>query len=319
MIGARMRSILITSLLLLTTQGIQAQDVATERWLDRKAEGYFWYKDMFEPEKEEPKKEEPPKTIVSAPAPATPTGPAPLSSAWIRENMQNYLDNAIDNPTPENISAYLLIQKYAMDKSFAYMDATEAATLGNPLLDEINKRPSANFAKKELDRSATATRKDVIEKISSNAGLFVFMDGSSASSAQANIIDMLKRNYAFDIITIATGPLAPDNSSQNVRPDNGHVEQLQVTSFPAIVMLRSDGMYDHISQAPVSYSDLQKRILVGAKRLGVITKEEFDSTRSIRNIELYSPANTLASSHASDQLPIPAKDIVNAFNGGTSK
>jgi len=42
MIGARMRSIFITSLLLLTTQGIQAQDVATERWLDRKAEGYFW-------------------------------------------------------------------------------------------------------------------------------------------------------------------------------------------------------------------------------------------------------------------------------------
>jgi len=149
---------------------------------------------MFEPEKKEPKKEEPPKTVVSAPAPATPTGPAPLSSAWIRENMQNYLDNAIDNPTPENISAYLLIQKYAMDKSFAYMDATEAATLGNPLLDEINKRPSANFAKKELNRSTTATRKNTIEKISNNACLFVFMDGSSASSAQANIIDMLKRN-----------------------------------------------------------------------------------------------------------------------------
>ena len=318
MIGARMRSILITSLLLLTTQSIQAQGVATERWLDRKAEGYFWYKDIFEPEKEEPRKE-PPKTVVTTPAPTAPTGPAPLSSAWIRENMQHYLDNAIDNPTSENISAYLLIQKYAMDKSFAYMDATEVATLGNPLLDEINKRPSANFAKKELDRSATATRKNIIEKISSNAGLFVFMDGSPASTAQANIIDMLKRNYAFDIITIAAGSLAPDNTSQNVRPDNGHIEQLQVTSFPAIVMLRTDGIYDHISQAPVSYGDLQKRILVGAKRLGVITKEEFDSTRSIRNIELYSPANTLASSTAPDQLPIPAKDIVNAFNGGTSK
>ncbi|MFK5893930.1 MAG: conjugal transfer protein TraF [Pseudomonadota bacterium] len=315
-----MRLILISSLLLLTVQGIQAQGLLTdERWIDRKAEGYFWYKDQVEPEPEELKKEKLPEPVALTPAPTEPVGPAPLSSKWIRENMQNYLDNAIDNPTPENISAYLLIQKFAMDKSFAYMDATESATLGNPLLDEINKRPSANFAKKELDRTANKTRKEVLQKISHNAGLFVFMDGSPASTAQSTIIDMLKRNYTFDIISIATVPLAPDNTSQNVRPNKGHVEQLKVTSLPAIVMLRSDGVYDHISQAPVSFSDLQKRLLVGAKRLGVITKEEFDSTRSIRNIELYSPVNTLASSTASDQLPIPAKDIVNAFNGGLSK
>lgn len=318
-VGARMRLILITSLLLLITQSIQAQDATTERWVDRKAEGYFWYKDKFEAEPEEPEKEEISKPVVTTPPPVEPAGPAPLSSKWIRENMQNYLDNAIDNPTPENITAYLMIQKYAMDKSFAYMDATESATLGNPLLDEINKRPSANFAKKELDRSANETRKTVLTKISQNAGLFVFLDGSPASTAQSNIIDMLKRNYAFDIISIAAGPLAPDNTAQNVRQNKGHVKQLQVTSFPAIVMLRGDGVFDHISQAPVSYSDLQKRILVGAKRLGVITKEEFDSTRSIRNIDLYSPVNALASSTASSQLPIPAKDIVNAFNGGSNK
>jgi len=280
-----MRLLLLGSLLLLS-QSLWAQvETPDKRWIDRKAEGYFWYKDQFEPE-EEPVVEEKPKTVVSAPE--KPAGPAPFSSAWIRENMQHYLDNAIDNPIPENISAYLLIQKYAMDKSFAYMDATEAATLGNPLLDEINKRPSANYAKEVLDQSATKNKKIVIDKISHSTGIFVFMDGSPASTAQANIINMLERNYSFDVITVAVEPLSPENNSNNIRENSKHVELLNITSFPAIVMLKGDGVYDHISQAPVSYTDLQKRILVSAKRLGVISKEEFDSTRTIRNIQLYS-------------------------------
>ena len=68
------------------------------------------------------------------------------------------------------------------------------------------------------------------------------------------------------------------------------------------------------SQAPVSYSDLQKRILVSAKRLAVITEDEFNSTRPIRNIDLYTPSTILASPGVNDgSLPISASEIVNAF------
>ena len=229
--------VLVSTLVLLTTQ-LQAQTLNTEkRWLDRKAEGYFWYKDHFEPEKKKPKEKEPPKH-PAPPVASIPAGPAPLSSAWLRENMQHYLDNAIDNPTVENISAYLLIQKHAMDKSFAYMDATEAATLGNPMLDEINKRPLANFAKKELDSLATENKTQMINNISQKAGLFVFMDGSAASTAQSTIIDMLKRNHNFSIINIAVEPLATSNTATNVQQDTGHSAQLMIKDIPAIVMLR---------------------------------------------------------------------------------
>jgi len=302
---------LLSAFILFTSQ-LQAQTLNTEsRWLDRKAEGYFWYKDQFEPEKEKPKKKEPPKApqvVVSVPA-----GPAPLSSAWLRENMQHYLDNAVDNPTVENISAYLLIQKHAMDKSFTYMDATEAVTLGNPMLDEINKRPLANFAKKELDLQATENKTQVINKISQKAGLFVFLDSSTASTAQSTIIDMLKRNHNFSIINIAVEPLAPDNTATNIQQNKGHAAQLMINNIPAIVMLRDDGVFDYIAQAPVSYSNLQKRILVSAKRLAVITEDEFNSTRPIRNISFYTPSTILASPGVNNKLPISANEIVNAF------
>lgn len=304
--------VLISAFILFTSQ-LQAQTLNTEsRWLDRKAEGYFWYKDQFEPEKKEPEKKETP--IPPAVSTSIPAGPAPLSSAWLRENMQHYLDNAIDNPTVENISAYLLIQKHAMDKSFAYMDATEAVTLGNPMLDEINKRPLANFAKKELDLQATENKTQVINRISQKAGLFVFLDSSAASTAQSTIINMLKRNHNFSIINIAVEPLAPDNTATNVQQDKGHTAQLMVNNIPAIVMLRDDGVFDYIAQAPVSYSDLQKRILVSAKRLSVITNDEFNSTRPIRNIDLYTPSTILARPSVNNGPSIPASEIVNAFN-----
>ncbi|MFC1354247.1 MAG: conjugal transfer protein TraF [gamma proteobacterium symbiont of Clathrolucina costata] len=116
------------------------------RWLDRKAEGYFWYKSEPEKETEQKNKEEPAPPITQETSPSQ-EGPAPLSSAWIRANIQGYLDAAIDNPTAENVAAYLYIQKYAMDKSFAFMDASQEVTLGHSAFDEINRRPTATFAR----------------------------------------------------------------------------------------------------------------------------------------------------------------------------
>ncbi|MCG7884217.1 MAG: conjugal transfer protein TraF [Candidatus Thiodiazotropha endolucinida] len=286
-----------------------------DRWLDRKSEGWFWYK--AEPEPVEPEEvKQPPKQPVSTTPPPQEAGPAPLSSAWIRENIQVYLDAALDNPTPENVAAFLYIQRYAMDKSFAFMDASQEVTLGNSALDEINRRPTATFANRKLDETATANNKYIIDKISSTAGIFFFMDGSEASMAQAEVLDMLERNYQFDTVKIAAVELPPEQYEQGIRKDSGHAQQMGITSLPAIVLLRSDGLFDIVSQAPVSYSDLQKRLLVGAKRLGIISETEFNSTRPISNI-----TNTLVSLPESQgtnnsSVPIPADQIIKAFNGG---
>lgn len=290
-----------------------------DRWLDRKSEGWFWYK--AEPEPVEPEEVKPqPKEPVSTTPPPQEAGPAPLSSAWIRENIQAYLDAAIDNPTPENVAAFLYIQRYAMDKSFAFMDASQEVTLGNSAFDEINRRPTATFANRKLDQLATDNHQSVLGKISRLAGIFFFMDSTEASIAQATVLDMLARNYEFDMIKVAADGHPDLISIQGIRGDAGHVAQMGITSLPAIVLLTQDGVYDIVSQAPVSYTDLQKRILVSAKRLGVISENEFNSTRPILNI-----GNSLidselnASGTNTSSVPISADQIIKAFNGGASK
>lgn len=285
-----------------------------DRWLDRKSEGWFWYN--AEPESTDPEEVKPaPKEPVSTSPPPPKSGPAPLSSAWIRENIQVYLDAALDNPTPENVGAFLYIQRYAMDKSFAFMDASQEVTLGNSALDEISRRPTATFANRKLDETATANNKHIIDKISSSAGIFFFMDGSDASVTQTGVLDMLQRNYQFDIVKIAAVDMPPGHYEPGVRKDSGHANQMGVTSLPAIVLLRSNGLFDIVSQAPVSYSDLQKRILVGAKRLGIISEAEFNSTRPISNITNTQVSLPESQGEHNSTVPIPADKIIKAFSG----
>lgn len=296
-----------------------AEAPGEDRWLDRKSEGWFWYR--AEPEQVEPEDVMlPPQEPARATPPPQESGPAPLSSAWIRENIQLYLDAATDNPTVENVAAFLYIQKYAMDKSFAFMDATQEVTLGNSAFDEINRRPTATFANRKLDQLATDNHQSVLGKISKLAGVFFFMDSTEASIAQASVLDMLARNYEFDMIKVAADGNPDLVSIPGIRGDAGHVVQMGITTLPAIVLVTSDGLYDIVSQAPVSYADLQKRILVSAKRLGVISEREFNSTRPILNIGNSLFDNQLSTSETStSSVPISAEQIIKAFNGGASK
>ncbi len=132
------------------------------RFYDRKAEGWFWYKEEIPEEEPEPEKPEPQVVAApppqqpepTAPAPAVPQGPAVFSAAWFRENLPKYKDEAWNNPTIENVRTYMYLQRYAMDRSEQFADATELAVVGDPFLDEESRRPSATFASQKLDRWA---------------------------------------------------------------------------------------------------------------------------------------------------------------------
>ena len=310
-----MHRVSLLLMLLITFNTVNAEQPEHQRWIDRKSEGWFWYKSEPEPDDYEASEPSPGVPSSNQSKEETPNNP-PLSSAWIRENIQFYLDAANDNPTPENVAAFLYIQRYAMDKSFAFMDAVQEATIGNPDLDEINRRPTATFANRKLDESATINHKKILDKISSNTGIFLFLDDSPSSISQNEIFDMLSRNHHFDVIKVSISDITPNlQNIAGIRPDKGHAEQMGIRSAPAVVLLRGDGLFDVISHALVSYPDLQKRILIGAKRLQIISDSDFDSTRPI-----VISINTLVSlpepnSSVDSTVPIPPQDIINAFTG----
>lgn len=297
-----------------------AQDLETQKhWHQGRAEGWFWYKDTFEPEEKEKPEDKPIEQVTVPPPtetqPQKSDGPPALSSAWVRENMQRYLDAAIDNPK-DNLAAYLYLQKYAIDKTEKFSSTWQEVMLGNPDLDVISRRPTATFASRELDTIADQNRAQLLNKISSQAGLFFFMGSTRTTTAQYKIIKMLQNSLPIPTLNIAVSEPPPELRDIDFKPDNGHAIQMNIKSTPAIAILRPDGLFDVVAQGPVALNELTDRIIMGSKRLGIISDDEFSSSRPIANAQV-TPAEIHAEPSTS-QLPIQPAQLVQILRGGSS-
>lgn len=275
-----------------------AQDSDPEnRFYDRKAEGWFWYKEEIPKEEPEPEKPEP--KVVAAPPPnqnqpepeesepELPQGPAVFSAAWFRENLPKYKDAAWDNPTIENVRTYMYLQRYAMDRSEQFADATELAVVGDPFLDEESRRPSATFASQKLDRWAGQEKDQVAHQIAQKAGIFFFFrSDSDTSRVQAPILKMLELRDGFTILPISVdGKPLPGGIFPDFRTDQGQAEKLGAEVFPSLYLVSEDREVEPIAQGVLSLADLKHRIILVARRRGWISENEFNKTKPIMNMD----------------------------------
>ena len=145
-----MSSVFVKSVSAVVALSIAVPTFAAESWYERHAEGWHWYNDPekieeVEPEivpehKEEPKKE-PPKPKMMVPEPAKPKHPVAFSSEWLNTMIPKYLSRAVDDPTPENVEAFFLLQRLAMDKAERFQKMAEQVRVGNRFIDESERRP----------------------------------------------------------------------------------------------------------------------------------------------------------------------------------
>lgn len=267
----------------------QADD---SRFFNRKAEGWFWYE--VEPEETQPQDEpepEPEPVIViseqpNQPAqPATPQGPAPLSAAWFRDNLGKYKDAAWDNPTLENMQAFLYLQRYAMDRSEQFADVAQMAVTGNPLLDEMSRRPTATFGSQKVDQVAGRLREQAVRELADKAGVFFFYDEDDEYSiAMAPLVKLLEMsNFTIMAISKTGSPIPGYEQDFNYRADAGHAQQLGISILPALFLASPEGQFASVGQGMMSLTDMTNRMLVVAKREGWITDEQFNKTRPMTN------------------------------------
>lgn len=259
------------------------------RFINRKAEGWFWYEVIPEAE---PLLEEEPEVVFAAPPPEPEPeqpkqqnkGPEVFSAAWFRDNLDKYLDAAWDNPTLENVQAYLYLQRYAMDRSEQFADVAEMAVTGNPMLDEMTRRPTATYGSQKVDQVAGRLREEAIVGLAEQAGVFFFYDETDEySAALAPLVKLLEQS-GFTILAVGSGsPIPGYEHDFNYRTDMGHAEQLGVTTLPAIFLASPDGIFAPVGQGIMSLTDMTNRMLVVAKREGWITEDQFNKTRPLTN------------------------------------
>ncbi|SET25627.1 conjugal transfer protein TraF [Thorsellia anophelis] len=275
---------LVSLIVLGQTSEVSANRVADQNrgFYRQNSQGWFWYQSLPE-SLEEDNEEEIILDNMNPLSPETSANTEPkktLTAAWFRENMQHYMDIAIDTPTPENVKAYLYLQRIMMDKSSHFSDMSQQIVMGDPNLDEVNRRPLAPFASQAMDKIAAEHTSRVLKTIATHSGLFFFFRSDCPyCHAQAPILESLSHQFGMTIFPISLdGRPLESGQFPNYRTDQGQAETLNVQSVPALFLLGQDDTLLPIAQGTVSFEELTRRVLLAAKQARLISPEDYNQT-----------------------------------------
>lgn len=249
---------------------VQAQDDVDSGWMAGKEEGWFWYKDPKEV-KPRPPQPPPPKPVQSA----SPAEPDAMSVAWLRKKLPEFLDRAIDNPTPDNVAAYLSVQRVALDKSQRFEEAAVMSNMTHPWLDQSNFVPVSSFANTAFKEMQVSAKEKAFRHLASIGGLFVFVDSKCQyCRAQAIPVIGLAHTYDMDLRFITTdGKGFPEIGKSRLVQDNGIAEKLGIKIFPTTVFVVPPSNYLVISQGMMSQDEMKDRMIMAAMYQHLLPKE----------------------------------------------
>ena len=271
---------------------------STDSFWNGGEDGFFWYKDPLEEEVKEPKKEKiiPPVAKVE-PKESKPTKEVPFGSVkWLRENLDKYLVNAIDNPTQENVLAYLMLQRLAIDKSEAFAYAGQMAVEGNPLLDEIARSPLGGTTRLKRDSYINAEQSHFLKKLFNKVGLFfVFKNNCYICDEQAEVMKIAQRQFNVQIKAVSLDIPNENSKSAKLFPDyivNPNIsEQLSIRALPSTFILDSSTrQIKPLLQGFVTISDLNRRLITAAQKYKLLPTSDFryikpfDDNTSLANV-----------------------------------
>ena len=289
-------------------------------WYARHAEGWHWYQDPtpateekaatpeMPPEPvEKPEKQEAQARIVPlmtppvSPAPQTaaeaPKPPVAFSQAWLKKMIPVYLDNAVDNPTPENVEAFYVLQRLAMDKAEKFARVAETVRVGNRLIDETFRRPVSNYGLQEIDRAAEERTEKLLRKTAGFAGVFFFFkSGCPYCERQAPLIKALEaKGFGVMAVSLDGGALRTAQFEKTVR-NAGQAERLNVQATPALFLANpKTNTIALLGEGLLSLPEIERRILLVSARNHWISEAELAQTRHHIN-----PGGTV---DLSDDLP----------------
>ena len=249
---------------------------ADARWFDRHSEGWFWYEPLQD--------DEPPDKEDSQPIKITPQQSLP--AAWIRKNIGQYLDKAIDEPTKENVSNYLYLDRLVKEKGEQFARVGKQVIESDPMLDENVRRPISPAAAKIKDDMAHQAKEEVLRKIAKIAGLVFYYRGNcKLCHLQAQSVLLMKELYGFELIPFSTdGLLMP--SLPDSRIERSPHPRLNILAYPALFLMQPPDNIVLLRQGGISFTELGERIIAVSAEQEWISKQEFHSTHS--NTEVWS-------------------------------
>lgn len=246
------------------------------------ARGWFWYQ---APPPPPPK----PKPVASTPAPAPPPekpakpasepkAPPVLSVEWLKKHLEESRIKAIDDPTTENVGAYLALQKIMFDKAKNFAEAGQRALREYPALNPGTFVPIDAASLSNFDAYRQQVRPVALKEIVSKAGLWFFFDSNCAFCIQeAQQLGTLKQNIpGLDILPISVDgkPMPHYDGPHNFWvKDHGQAAKLGVKLYPSVVLVWPPNNFAFVAQGNESWSVIESNILQVAAEKKLLSPE----------------------------------------------
>jgi conjugal transfer pilus assembly protein TraF len=262
---------------------------------DDKERGWFWYEDP-DPEEDMTEIEPPAPPPPPAPekpaesAPAAPPGPKPLSAEWFRKNMEKYRDKAIDDPTHENVSAYMYLQRVMLDKAEKFTEVSQRVVMADAVLDENSRRPIATFGAFAKDEMSTKGIEKAAKKLAKSAGLWFFYASTCEFCVkEAGVLKGMMNAYGFKVLPIALDGLPlPSGEFPDFTIDRGQAKKLGVETTPALFLVKpgENGGALQLGQGLLSGDEIIKRAIALSYENGWLSDDDYQDTLKVNPIQV---------------------------------
>jgi conjugal transfer pilus assembly protein TraF len=226
--------------------------VNASEFLNKRAEGWHWYEDKV---KEESKNDN------------QPTAPTPMTATQMKKALQQQVEEALDtaimDPTPENVYAYVHLQQYVMNRASKFSDTWQKVVATNPELDESLKHPVMQSARNVYFEQQAETKQKLITDLRDKYGLFFFYSSKCGYCHKfAPIVRSFATSHRLNVMAISAdgGPLPEFPEAQM---NNGIIEKLGIKAYPALIAFDAKTQeLIPLSYGMTSEADLENKIML---------------------------------------------------------
>jgi conjugal transfer pilus assembly protein TraF len=257
------------------TGTVAAQEVRTD---DSYGDAFLHYQPYVVKGKEAKR----PETRPAPPAPAK-REDQKVNVKWLQENYKLLEERAIDDPTDENVAAYLYVRRIAMDKSQRFSEKVSEVTNTDPLLNENNRIPYASAGAQAIRSASRSAQEQATRELAATGGLVVFVDGSCRFCAmQMPIVNALRAQYGMEALVVSLDGKRPRGYEGPLVKDNGLYRKLDLKLTPSVVYVhrphaykngKDENQYRVIAQGFYAQDELVKQIAFAGHTTRLLSPE----------------------------------------------
>lgn len=204
--------------------------------------GWSFYCEPPVPEPEEETAPEP----QPAPTPQTPPSkeedkyPSTTKMMEFRAMVEDIKHKAVLDPTPQNVLAYMEVNKLMADKAGEFTDVWQRVLFETPHLDANVDYPLASVGSDVYQDQKRVIQEETLKNVAQTSGiLFVFEDDTKCGICrkQGEVLKGIEQMYGISILAVSRDG-GRNQYYPNARVDNGRLAELGITAeeFPAPTM-----------------------------------------------------------------------------------